>query len=253
MALALAGLLLQTRHEPSAPPSWKNLSKSGRLVLLLLLIISTAKIYKGYYDDELKTIAGSERASEMRQLQTSNASLLETNEHLIKVMSVASGYNALLSGVIYFEQPTNKTKITDSSVRHALENIFVKYAEVTIKASNKLGDYSGRVDFGYPPEVKRYLNLSLSGSDATLIKYREKTFDSPAVNAFYFEVRCPNLKILNREKIQYARFSSQEPLTVSVRKYEYWGDFERLYHVRGVYIDKLEIEELGPVRIAQDL
>jgi hypothetical protein len=72
-------------------------------------------------------------------------------------MSVAGGYSALLSGVVVFDQVPSRQRVEE-----ALRNLFLKYAEVDIGAWNRLGEYSGRVDYGAHPEVRRYLNLLLA-------------------------------------------------------------------------------------------
>ena len=46
LALAVSGLLLQTRKDPSARPSWHNLSASGRIVLLLMVAASVSKVIR---------------------------------------------------------------------------------------------------------------------------------------------------------------------------------------------------------------
>ncbi|RON34433.1 hypothetical protein BK661_10160 [Pseudomonas frederiksbergensis] len=246
LALALGGLLLQTRHDPGAPPSWRNLSKGGRLILMLLVVATSFKIFKTQQDNNAQEIAAEKRAEEMDGLKVSNANLLSTNQHLIKVMSVASGYSALLSGVVIFEGVPN-----GHGVEEALRNLFLKYAEIEITASNRLGTYQGRVDYGAHPEVRRYLNLQHIQSDPVLLRLQSRIPEQKRPSAFFFEIRCANLKILNQDKIQYARFDEDEPLRVSARVFDWWRDFRSLYGVHTLYIDKLMIEELGEVNIKE--
>ena len=244
LVLALGGLLLQTRRDPGAPPSWRNLSKGGRLILVLLVVVASVKIVKNQQDSAAQREATKERATEMAKLQASNTDLLSTNQHLIKVMSVASGYSALLSGVVIFEQVP-----TEHRVEEALRNLFLKYAEIEIEASNRLGTYKGRVDYGAHPEVRRYLNLQHIQEDPILLRLQDRVPKQQWPLAFFFEIRCANLKILSQEKIQYARFDQNERLRVSARVFDWWRDFRSLYGVRTLYIDKLTIEELGEVPI----
>jgi len=244
LALALGGLLLQTRRDPGAPPSWRNLSRGGRLILILLVVVASVKIVKNQQDGIAQRKATEARAAEMAKLQASNTDLLSTNQHLIKVMSVASGYSALLSGVVIFERVPNERKVEET-----LRNLFLKYAEIEITASNRLGTYQGRVDYGTHPEVRRYLNIQHVQEDPILLRLQGRIPEHQWPLAFFFEIRCANLKILNQEKIQYARFDQNERLQASVRVFDWWRDFRSLYGVRTLYIDKLTIEELGEVPI----
>ncbi len=258
LALALGGLLLQTRHDPDAPLSWRNLSKGGRLILLLLVVVASVKIVKNQQDGAAQSKAADASASKMAELQASadasaarmaklqasNTDLLSTNQHLIKVMSVASGYSALLSGVVIFERATDGRRVEE-----ALRNLFLKYAEIEITASNRLGTYQGRVDYGAHPEVRRYLNLQRVQDDPILLRLQGRVPEHQRSQAFFFEIRCANLKILNQEKIQYARFDPNEQLRVSARVFDWWKDFRSLYGVRSLYVDKLTIEELGETPI----
>lgn len=244
LALALGGLLLQTRHDPNAPLSWRNLSKGGRLILLLLVVVASVKIVKNQQDGAAQSKAADASEARMAKLQASNTDLLSTNQHLIKVMSVASGYSALLSGVVIFERA-----IDGHRVEEALRHLFLKYAEIEITASNRLGTYQGRVDYGAHPEVRRYLNLQRVQGDPIMLRLLGRVPEHQRAQAFFFEIRCANLKILNQEKIQYARFDLNEHLRVSARVFDWWKDFRSLYGVQSLYIDKLTIEELGEVPI----
>ena len=244
LTIALTGLLLQTRRDPSAPPSWRNLSRGGRLVLVVLVVLASVKIYKGQIDSAAQRKASEAGAKRFTELQASNEDLLSTNKHLIKVMSVASGYNALLSGMVVFKEvPTQKI------VEEVLRNIFLKYAEVEISASNRLGKYIGRMDYGAHPELRRYLNAQRIQDDPELKRIRDLVPEPQWSRAFYYEIRCASLKILNRENIQYARFDPLERIEVRARVFDWWRDFRSLYGVDILYIDKLTIEELGDTPI----
>jgi hypothetical protein len=240
LSLALTGLLLQTRRDPSVPTSWHNLSNGGRFVLVLLVLVASAKIVKSQNDSRAQHEASV-------KLQISNNDLIETNKHLIKVMSVAGGYSALISGIVVFDGIPAKQKVEE-----ALRNLFLKYAEVEVTASNRLGTYEGRVDYGAHPEVRRYLNLTHVQDDSILVRLRNRIPIDQWPRAFFYEIRCANFKILNAEKIQYARFDQNERMQAAAGVFEWWPDFRSLYGARSLYIDKLKIEELEEIPIGRE-
>jgi hypothetical protein len=232
LILALCGILLQTRRDPSAAPSWRNLSNGGRLILFLIVIAASIKIIKSKIDSTAQ--------------HNANAELLKTNQHLIKVMSVSSGYNALLTGIVIFEGLP-----AQNQVEKTLSNLFLKYAEVQITATNSFGTYEGRVDYGAHPEVRRFLNIQHIQEDSILLRLRSLVSESQKLNAYFFEIRCANLKILSKDKIQYAHFDSKDQIHGAAKVFEWWHDFRSLYGVRSLYIDKLTIEELGEIQIGR--
>jgi len=246
LILALGGILLQTRRDPSLPPSWRNLSNGGRLILLLIVVAATIKIIKGQIDNRTQHETSIANDAKLAQMQMTNTELLKTNQHLIRVMSVASGYSALLSGVVIFDGPASPHQVEE-----ALRNLFLKYAAVEITAINSLGTYEGRVDHGAHPEVRRFLNLQRIQEDSTLLRLRNIVTEQQQPNAFFFEIRCANLKILNQDKIQYAHFDNKDQIHVSAKVFDWWYDFRSLYGVKSLYIDKLAIEELGEIQIGQ--
>jgi len=233
----MTGLLLQPRRSPDDPPSWRNLSRAGRLVLVLLVVVTVAKIVKSQGEAISQRQASEASAKKLTELQA-------TNQRLIKVMSVSGGYSALLSGVVVFEQPPDQQRVEE-----ALRNLFLKYAEVDIEASNQFGTYQGRVDYGAHPEVRRYLSFERIHDDPDLVRYRDQVPRQRWPQAFFYEIRCANLKILNDDKIEYVRFDPQEEIRVQARVFDWWRDFRSLYGVQSLYIDSLTIEELGKIPI----
>ena len=152
-----------------------------------------------------------------------------------------------LEGVITF-----KTPVSEARIRDALKNLFLKFAFVEIRASNRLGEYSGRVDYGAHPEVYRFLSLTRVDTASVLIPASARPPASEAARAYYFEVRCANLKILNEQRIQYAQFGGDPPVTATVSSTPYaWRDFHDLYGILSVTTYRLTLEELGEVTMQE--
>lgn len=240
--VALNGLLYQPKKNPDGPIAWGNVSSTGKILFAVILLLSFLSVAQSIYDNVSKNKELEAREARIDELILSQAELKLINAHLIKVMSVADGYNALLTGVIVFRQPTTETKI-----RAALQNLFLKYAEIEITTQNQLGTYKGRIDYGAHPEVRRFLRLPLTASSEYFGRYR--SFATPT--AYFFEMRCSRLKILNHDKIQYARMNSDERLHATVRGFEWARDFQRLYNIDEILVDKLVIEELDTLFLNQ--
>ena len=92
LLLAVGGILFQTRRDPSSPPSWRNLSNGGRIILFLIVMGATIKIIKSKIDSKAQYDASAANEIKLTQMQMTNGELLKTNQHLIKVMSVSSGF-----------------------------------------------------------------------------------------------------------------------------------------------------------------
>jgi hypothetical protein len=242
VALALSALLLQPRRNPAEPPSWRNLSTAGRLVLLLILLAGVAKVAKHVSDS---TAA---RQAAIRQENTI-ADLRSTNQLLVKVMSVANGYNAHVLGVVVFDRDLQEPRVEE-----ALRNLFLKYVAIKFNAENSLGIYHGRIDYGAHPEVFRYLNFARLDPSTPLLSSLPELTAEERPRSFFFDIRCANLKILNGDKIQYVRTDRDEPVAGDVEMMpEIWGDFRRLYGVDRIFVDRVTIEELGDVTIHRSL
>jgi hypothetical protein len=245
--LAVAGLLLQPKRDPSAPPSWSNLSRMGKLILVLILAAGSAKMIKMVRDGRAQA---AQRAAQQTLIDRQNQELRdlkETNQHLIKVMSVAGGYNARVEGVVTFARP-----VSDGQIREALRNLFLKFALIEIEASNRLGEYRGRVDYGAHPELFRYLWLARVNSESMLIPNSARVTGPDLDRSYYFELRCANLKILNPQRIQYAQFDNDPPVRAKVLSNPYaWKDFHTLYGIKRLTTFRLTLEELGEVTLAQ--
>lgn len=236
MLIALNGLIFQPKKDPEGPTNWKNINTFGRILFGLIILLIVLNIAESYYDERNHT-------KEVNRLLTSQEELKEINGHLIKVMSVADGYNAIIRGIVAFDNP-----VDDNKIRTALNNVFLKYAQIDLRAINKLGEYKGRIDYATHPEVRKYLRLSEIPERSFFSRYREIDL----INSYFFEIRCSKLKILNDDKIQYARFDKfDEVLDARARSFEWSRDFGRLYHVNAIYIDELEIEELDKVKLGQ--
>lgn len=232
MFVALNGLIYQPKKDVNKLVSWKNMNVTGKILFGLIILFTVLNIAKNI--DEVKA-----RDSKINELITSQRELKEINSHLIKVMSVADGYNALIRGVVSF-----RINVNEAQIRDALKNLFLKYAEIDLKAENKLGKYNGRIDYATHPEVRKFLHLS-EMEPGYFSRYPRHFSGIP----YFFEIRCSGIKILNESKIQYARFSPEERLNVQVNTFEWSRDFGRLYHIEMVMIDEVEIEELGKVKL----
>lgn len=230
MLVALNGLLYHPKKDPAQPVSLRNISSTGILLFGLIILLAMLNLWKSVSEAANHRTEIKSREDELRNLQ-------ETNQHLIKVMSVADGYNANIRGTVTFGR-----NVTDTEITNALSNLFLKYVEIDLQARNKLGVYQGRVDYSAHPEVRKFLNLSRAGAADS---YFSRYHDESAGRSYYFEIRCSGLKILNEDKIQYARFSPDEPLRARAQKFEWSVDFGRLYHVQQVFLDGIGIEELG--------
>jgi hypothetical protein len=242
----------------------KVLSKKGYIGVTLLLLSSvialSSDIFKDYKEDQDKHRTAEEMAkkdaqnkeeskrkdAQIHSLIESQNELKQINRHLVKVMSVANGYNALIRGAVSFRSTRDVSNIED-----AIKNLLIKYVSIKIEAHNKLGVYLGEVDYGTHPVVKRYLNLAYIDNDMFLSKYRNM-INTPRPQ-YFFEVRCGNLKILNEDKIQYARLDHTDSLKISVKPFPHSRDFGRLYNVETVVIDEVQIEELGTFPVNENL
>lgn len=242
VALALSALLLQPRRNPSEPPSWRNLSGAGRLVLLLILLAGTAKVAKQMSDSAARREAAVRQDATIEDLRA-------TNQHLIKVMSVADGSDAHVLGVVTFDR-----ELPGLRVEEALRNLFLKYVSIELKAQNRSGVYCGRSDYGAHPAVFRYLNVARLESSTPLLSSLPALSAAERARSFYFDIRCTNLKVLCDSKIQYANFDRDPPVAGQIEMLpEMWRDFRALYGVERVFVDRVTIEELGDVTINRSL
>ena len=246
--LALAAVLLQPKRDPEGPASWRNLSASGQLLLVVIIFVGVLKIGKVIHDSAVQQAERDSHVREVKQLNDSLADLRDTNKHLIKVMSVADGYNALVSGTVVFTRP-----VSENQIRETCENLFLKYALIVLEARNKLGVYYGRVDYGVQPTLWKYRRLSEIEASPELLKLKAAVPDTALDRAYYFELRCAHLKILNGEKVQYVRFARTDTMNADVMVLPQWPDFQRLYPVDQVYLEKVTIEELGDMPIRRRL
>lgn len=240
LIIALNGLIYEPKKDPKGPVSWKNINRYGKLLIGLLVLLIALQLTKSFFDQ----VASSKQNDQIEELLTSQDELQDINQHLIKVMSVADGYNAAIRGMVIF-----RSTVTENQIRDALRNLFLKYAEIEIQAYNKLGQYEGRIDHASHPEVRKFLRLSDIDEDSEYNRYREMRSE----NSYFFEIRCSNIKILNQYKIQYARFDPYEKLDVQVRTFSWSRDFNRIYNVAGIYIRDIEIEELDILPIEKYL
>lgn len=237
MFVALNGLIYQPKKDVNKPVSWKNMNVTGKILFGLIILLTILNVAKSIH--EVKA-----RESKINELINSQKELKEINSHLIKVMSVVDGYNALIRGVVSF-----RTNVNEAQIRNALRNLFLKYVEIDLTAENKLGKYNGRIDYATHPEVRKFLRLSSEMEPGYFSRYGRHLLG----NSYFFEIRCSGIKILNESKIQYAPFSPEEHLNVQVNTFEWSRDFGRLYHIEMVMIDEVEIEELGKVRLEKVL
>jgi hypothetical protein len=246
--LALAAVLMQPKRNPDEPASWRNLSAVGRILLAVIVIVGIVKIGKSIRDATAQRMERDAHAKEVAQLNSNITDLRETNTHLIKVMSVADGYNALVSGTVTFQRAVGEPEI-----KHALENMFLKYAHVNLEAKNKLGVYHGRIDYGVHPLLWKYRRLSEIQSAPELVRLRESVPPGAIDRSYYFELRCSGLKIFSDAKIQYAHFGPSDRLDAHLEVFSWWHDFQALYAIEHVFIDKITIEELGDIPIHKAL
>jgi hypothetical protein len=185
--------------------------------------------------------------SEVRNLGSAKDDLLSevknlsaVNGHLMKVISVANGYDVILRGAIMMRKP-----YTESNLRHALANI-LKGIEVFFKARNMLGEYDGGLHS--EARILKYILLPIKGFE----EYGRYISNTSGVS-YYFEVEFDKVKILNKEKIQYAKFDTSDKFSVDVRT-SYTGDiYVSLYHVDTLIISKVEIVELEEEELWKDI
>ena len=162
LLVALNGLLYQPKKDPDRRVSWNNLNLYGKILIGLLISLLIFGLLKTVVTEkqtrekvQQQTDQIARRDKEIQRLLASQDELKRTNQHLIKVMSVADGYNASIRGVVSFNR-----SMSESQIRSALENLFLKFSEIQIKAENLLGRYEGKVDYATHPEVRRFRNLA---------------------------------------------------------------------------------------------
>jgi hypothetical protein len=77
--LALSGLLFQPKRDPTASPSWANLSSAGRLIFTLIVLGFLVKIGKVNHDSRSQARQSTQQQSvidqQNRQLQTLNTQM----------------------------------------------------------------------------------------------------------------------------------------------------------------------------------
>ncbi|MDU9048011.1 MAG: hypothetical protein Q3M30_04125 [Candidatus Electrothrix sp. Rat3] len=279
--IALNGLLYQPKKDPNDSVNWSNINFFGRVLFCLLVLLALLNIIKIYGDEKThqddllshnkqkekllksqedlrnnnkKLIANQiELKGQNKRLSESQNELKDENKHLIKVMSVANGYNAVISGVVSFEKEKS-----DSDLRDALRNLLLKYVEINISASNKFGDYKGKVNYGTQPVVRRFLSIAGLKLNELLRTDRRTTtkileYHNCLGSSYYFELRVSNLKILNSDKIQYAEFGPQNSIKASAYIFDSHKDFQRIYNVNCIVIGEIEIEEIGTLPINEQM
>ncbi|MFZ1692791.1 MAG: hypothetical protein WAT74_06335 [Flavobacteriales bacterium] len=247
-ALAILGLLGDNWRNKDEPKNFKNLKLAGRITLALIVLAAIGKTWKQLQDDryakqaaEISTKRIEEQSALIRQQSHDLEALRKTNDRLLKVVSVGNGYNAQVHGIVIFDEPQ-----TDASVRKALENLFLKFVSIRLVARNEMGEFTGRVDYSARPEVHRYLTAGAAPLSATLSGQFSQVAAADRARAFYFEVRCPELKILNKERIQYAALEGDTAMAAHVEMFpDPWRDFRRLYRVKDILLDRVVIQELG--------
>jgi hypothetical protein len=234
LVLALNGLLFQPKKDPNGAVKWSNLNRTGKVLLIFILSLGILNIAKGIIDD--------------RNNKKYQDDLRQTNQYIIKVMSVADGYNALIRGVVTFTQP-----VSEDEFRKAADNLFLKYVTGKLYAQNKLGRYEGRMDYGTHPALWKFRNLSQISDDTILSRYRNVFAETPENQRFFYEIKFSKLKMLSPDRIQYARLDDTDEVRVTVEENQFFRDFGEVYHVNAIFIDELEIEELGKYEIKKRL
>jgi hypothetical protein len=242
LALAVAAILVDPKRDQSAPASWPNLTPLGRITLIAILCLSGLKLAKLAGDAKSARRKDQERQHEVTRLR-------ETNDYLIKAVSVGSGYNAIISGVATFYTPPS-----EDQTEKALKNLFLKYADIELSAVNKFGVFEGRIDHGTHPEPRLYLRLTAIGSDGYDFSEMKHYVPSPDwPRSVAFKIRCGNLKLLNAQKIQYVVVNDDGGVRAHATKVSFWSDFKSLYRVSSVYLDRITIEEIGDIPLRQHL
>lgn len=232
--IALNGIVFQTKKNPDGPVHWRNSNTYGKVLFGLIVLLAVLSLIDNCNSEK-------KHRKEVERLLEAQDSLKMINQRLIKVVSVSSGYNALIKGVVTFNRARS-----DYEIRTAINNAFLKCIEIELTANNSLGNYKGRVDHGLHPETRRYLPLLRQTENADMLRYRNI---SPQ-NSYYFEARCANLKILNEEKIQYIRMGETgEQINANLSRSSWYSSCLRLYDIYEIFLDEIEIEELGPVKI----
>lgn len=240
MVLAVSGLLLQPKKNPAEPSSWKNLSVAGRIILVLIVLAAVLKLVQSRKDSESQQMVREMQKKEIDSLQ-------KTNNYLVKAISVSTGYNARIHGVVTFNYPSS-----DAQIRAALKNLFLKFAAVDLLAVNEYGEFHGRVDYGAHPEVYLYRSLLSMGDDSSLLPADLNLSAEDQRLSYYFDVRCAQLKILNSDKIEYVKFRNDQPVSAKITTWpNALRDFQSLYGIKYLRVYKVDLEELGSIPVSQ--
>jgi hypothetical protein len=242
LGLAIAAILVDPKRDQSARTSWSNLTSLGRMTLIAILCLSVLKLAKMAGDQSSALQKDQERQQEVARLR-------ETNDYLIKAVSVGSGYNAVITGVATFYTPPS-----EHQTEKALENLFLKYAEIKLSAVNDFGVFEGRIDHGTHPEPRLYLRLTAIDSDGYDFHEIRRYVPRPLwPRSVAFKIRCGNLKLLNAQNIQYVVVNNGGGVRAQATKVSFWSDFKSLYGVSSVYLDRVTIEEIGDIPLHQRL
>ena len=240
IVIAVWALLAEPLKDPKEGFSLSNVARAGYFFVGLIFLAGGIKLFNSYLDSTAQARADAEQQARIDDLRS-------TNNHLIKVMSLGDGYNARIVGVVTFDH-----QVSESHVEKTLRNLFLKHVSIELEAKNKLGTYRGRVDYGAHPEVFRYLNAERLDASTPLLLSPEALLLAEQSPAFFFDIRCGSLKILNDEKIQYARFGDDPPVQATLATSPgMWRDFRQLYSVSEVFVDRVTLEELGDVAVGR--
>jgi len=243
--LALAGLLMQPKKDIDKPISISNINKAGILMCVVILILGAASTFQMIDSEKKSKVDKDELKQHNSTLQSQLSMLLDSNRILTKVVSVGDGYNAHIRGTIKFRK-----RKSESEIKSALKNLFSKFVNINLVAYNELGKHQGRIDHSVNPHIRRFRRVSEITSNSDLIRHVDTSMLGPY--SYFFEVKVENLKILNKDKIQFVMINGST-LETTVEEFSHWRDFGSLYNVDHIYISDLVVEELSDYSINKHL
>jgi len=230
---ALNGVLFQPKKDPEKKISWSNVNKWGKLLLtsiFILGLVSSIQIIQTNKKTKIKE----------KKLKVEKEEQKDFNNYLIKVASVCDGYTSIIRGTLDFEKAP-----TEAIVRSTLQNMFFKYLQCEILASNKFGNFKAKLFNSSQPYIKRFLNLRIETPRSDFIKNFES---SRYQNPFFFELSFDKVKLINENEIMFAKHGQSEVYT-NIEKTSYADDFSRLYGIKSIFITEIVINDYKPISI----
>ena len=242
--IGLNGVLFQPKKNPDEKVSWKNINSWGKALLASLIVLGMLSIIQTIQTDKKNKIKEetleTEKIEQRIRFENEKAEQKDFSNYLIKVASICEGYTVIIRGTVdFYHSPM------DTELKNTLKNMWFKYLDCKILAENKFGNYEGNLFASYPPLIQRYLNLRVEKPQSEFINRFES---SDYMNPFFFELNFSNVKIVNEEKIMFAKHG-QSKIDIRVNKTAFANDFNRLYGVRQITISDIILNDYEPIEI----